>query len=990
MREIRWIILAAVLLPPGAASAAPRFDPSEFRTDPRLGLTLWAAEPDVVDPVSICWDAAGRAYVAECRDYPLGVGPGGKVGSTIRRLEDTNGDGVPDRSVLFARDLSFVTSVTPWRGGILATAPPDILFLKDTNGDGVADIREVVLTGFTRGVSDSLVNGLRFGPDNRIHGANGGNGGSVVNPRIPGVVLRLGEDDFSFDPDTGEVVRTGRSGGGFGLVFDDFGRAFTTYNINHLQHRFLLRKNAERYPGFPPADLTASVSDHGEMSEIFPISAASTRPNHPEQAGHFSAAGGLGILLSDAFPEDLRGSLLVGDVVGNLLHRDVLRPDGPGFSAGRAQEESRSEFFSARDPAVRPVGAETGPDGALYLLDMQRDVIEHPDYIPEKVRRDLDLRAGADRGRIYRLYPTNAPQIAPVQPALDTADLPTLVATLGHTNSWWRQTARRLLVERADGTAEESLRRAATLGTNAPARVAALWTLRGIHRLRAEDLLVGLQDLAPGVRENCMILAEDFHDEPRVHAAVCRAPSDSDARVRFQAALALGAWNDPKSVEALARILIRDVSYHWTRLAVLASLPPEGTVPVLGRLLALPSFRSGATDAHRAALSELCDLAGARSAADPSLAGAAIECLPLDLPEEVQMHLLDALADGLTRVGARPVPGKAAQKHLEELGTLPGAEVTRALWRLTRALGIPVSPSQEASLSQARLAAGTTTESVTARVAAIRMLAMGPTASATNVLLKCLDAREPLEIQGAALASLASFRDADLGPSLVARWRTVSPTVRTPLLALLLERRPYHDPLVSALEAGTLTVGELNLDLEQRRRLLRGSSGIRDRASRFFGDEEYSNRKSVVSDWLSRLPASGDAAHGRTLFLETCARCHVSGSVGNRVGPDLSGVAHRSAEDLLSNILDPNMAINPGFAACTVETRDGEVQTGLLTSETLESLTLLQAGGGRIVIPRTQVSRVESSGLSLMPEGLEQGRTPQDLRDLIAFLQSQP
>ncbi|MBL9175687.1 MAG: c-type cytochrome [Verrucomicrobiales bacterium] len=990
MREPIRIILATSLLLPAAVFGAPRFDPSGFRTDPRLELTLWAAEPDVVDPVSICWDAAGRAYVAECRDYPLGVGPDGKVGSTLRRLEDTDGDGVPDHSVLFARDLSFVTSVTPWRGGILAAAAPDILFLKDTDGDGVADVREVVLTGFTRGVSDSLVNGLRFGPDNRIHGANGGNGGSLVNPRTPGVVLRLGDDDFSFNPETGDVVRTGRSGGGFGLVFDDFGRAFTTYNINHLQHRFLLRRHAERYPGFPPADLTASVSDHGEMSEIFPISAAVTRPNHPEQAGHFSAAGGLGILLSDAFPQDLRGSLLVGDVVGNLLHRDVLQSDGPGFSAGRAPAESRIEFFSSRDPAVRPVAAETGPDGALYILDMQRDVIEHPDYIPEKVRRQLDLRAGADRGRIYRLFPTNAPRVAPARPALDTADLPTLVATLGHPNSWWRQTARRLLVERADVAAEEPVRRAATQNTSATGRVAALWTLRGIHRLRAEDVLAGLQDPASGVRENGMILAEEFLNDSRVRAAVCQVAADPDARVRFQAALALGVWNDPRSIDALAKILIQDVSHRWTRLAVLASLPPEGTVPLLTRLLTLAPFRSGATDAHRAALSELCDLAGARAATDPGVAGAAIECLSLDLPGDVQTRMLDALAEGLTRAGARPAPGEAARKRLEELGTLPDAEVTRALWRLTRALGIPASPSQEASLSRARLTAGTSAEPVPARVAAVRMLAMGLAAGSTNVLLHCLDAREPLEIQSAALGSLASFRDPALGAALVSRWRAVSPTVRSPLLVLLLDRRPYHDPLLSALEAGTLTVGELNLDLEQRRRLLRGSSGIRDRASRFFGDEEYSNRKSVVSEWLSRLPASGDATRGKTLFLETCARCHVAGSVGTRVGPDLSGVAHRSSEDLLSNILDPNMAINPGFVACTIETREGEVQTGLLASETRESLTLLQAGGERIVIPRNQLVRVESGGLSLMPEGLEQGRTPQDLRDLIAFLQSEP
>lgn len=153
------------------------------------------------------------------------------------------------------------------------------------------------------------------------------------------------------------------------------------------------------------------------------------------------------------------------------------------------------------------------------------------------------------------------------------------------------------------------------------------------------------------------------------------------------------------------------------------------------------------------------------------------------------------------------------------------------------------------------------------------------------------------------------------------------------------------------------------------------------------GDEEYSNRKSIVADWMAKLPAQGDAVRGRALFEESCSRCHVAGGLGHRVGPDLTGVAHRSVEDLLSNILDPNMAINPGFVAVEIETRDGESQQGLVGGESAEAVTLLQAGGTQVVIPRKEVLRMTTSGQSLMPEGLESGRTPEQLRDLIAFLQ---
>jgi putative heme-binding domain-containing protein len=153
-------------------------------------------------------------------------------------------------------------------------------------------------------------------------------------------------------------------------------------------------------------------------------------------------------------------------------------------------------------------------------------------------------------------------------------------------------------------------------------------------------------------------------------------------------------------------------------------------------------------------------------------------------------------------------------------------------------------------------------------------------------------------------------------------------------------------------------------------------------------DEEYSGRKTLVDDWLAKLPAQGDADRGRKVFEEACAKCHVSGSLGKRVGPDLTGLTHRSVEDLVSNILDPNMALNPGFVAYTVETTDGEAQTGLLTAQDANSITLLMADELRVTVPRRSVLKLAADGRSLMPEGLEAGRSPQDLRDLVEFLQA--
>jgi putative membrane-bound dehydrogenase-like protein len=971
-------------LPLGLAASPP--NRADFQIDPRLEIKLWAAEPLVVDPVAICFDADGRAYVAECRDYPLGVGPAGKVGSTVRLLEDADGDGHADKSTVFARDLSFVTSVTPWRDGVLVMAPPDLLFLQDTNHDGVADVREVILTGFTRGVSDSLANGLRYHLDGRIHAANGGNGGKLSSPKRPGVETVLGENDFAVSPATGEVELTARTGGGFGVVFDDFGHGFTTYNINHIQHYFLPRRYADRFPGFPPVELTGSISDHEEMSRIFPVSVAQTRPNHPEQAGHFSAAGGMGRIASPYFPEDLRGSVLVCDVVGNLVHRDVITPEGPVFVASRATNELDREFLAGRDPAFRPVGLETGPDGALYLLDMQRDVIEHPDYIPDKVKAGLDLRAGADRGRIWRITPKGG--LPPAAPALSKAPDSALVERLNSPIRWWRLTAQRLLVERGAVAAIPQIRRFSRESADAPSRVQALWTLRGLGALNEGDVANALHDASPGVRENALILAEPFLPSESLQVPVLALAQDASPRVRFQCALTLGRLDSAAATEALLNIFVEDAAYRWTRLAVIASLSPGNTRFLFSRVLPIDRFRFAALDGPAIALADLAELVGARSALVPDDVSWLVLKMDSQLNRRSRMALLGGLLTGLTRSGAKPRLSGPAERHLSRLTLGVDAEELRAVWLLTRWFGLPESEPQRRALATAMKSSADPARPLPERVAAIHLLGLGSEPAVTNALAGLLDGLQPAEVQTAALATLSGFKDAEIGRQLVARWRTVSPALRAPLLATVLERRAFHEPLVAALEGGRITVGELNLDLEQRRRLLRESTPeIQGRAAKFFGDEEYSNRKAVVAEWLAKLPATGDPARGRKIFEETCSRCHWAGGFGHKVGPELSGVAHRSVEDLVSNILDPNMAINPGFVAYTAETKDGESQTGLLTAETGESITLLQAMEVKVVIPRNQIIRLGSNGQSLMPEGLEAGKTPQDLRDLVAFLQ---
>ena len=979
--------LAVITSLQGAPKVA--VDPATFHIDNRLEIQLWVAEPDVVDPVSMCFDENGVAYVAECRDYPSGAGPKGRVGSTIRRLEDTNGDGIPDRSTVFASGLSFVTSVTPWRGGILVAAPPDILFLKDTSGNGVADLREVRVSGFVRGVSDSFVNGLQFHFDNRIHGANGGSGGTIGPPKDPDSKIDLQGFDFSFDPDTGLCERTWRTGGGFGLVFDEWGHSFTTYNINHIQHGYINWRHLGLFPGFSLENATASISDHGEMARIYPVSAPRTRPNHPEQAGYFSAAGGMGMINSPAFPDDLRGSILVCDVVGNIVHRDVVHAVDSSFVASRDSSETNKEFIASTDPFFRPVGTVTGPDNALYLLAMQREIIEHPDYIPAKIKETANLRAGDDRGRIFRITPKGG--LPPVKDFARAFRSTELVALLGNPNPWWRLTAQRLIVERNLRNLVPELRKLAKESEIPLARLHALRTLQGLKEVDQADVSQALSDSQPGIRENALIMAEPMlADAETLQRVVAQLAMDPDATVRFQAALTLGLFDNAVSTAALQDLLRSEAASYWTRQAVLSSLSPTTVDTILNRFPYELRFRSGHDPGLVQILKDLATLTGAREKEGGDRASRFIFRVDGTMSETSRTALLEGLADGLERAHVKPQLQESARLALNRFSTTAGPRQVLATARLARIFGnIPLRGLEKAIETAANSLTNSSLE-VPKRLEHLQLLEFGDTNLITPLLVSLVVNPDSGQLQEAALRVLSRMNDPAAGTALVARWGELPPSIRPAVVGLLVERNPFHGALLDGLEKNLITTGELNLDLEQRRHLLRhGDLANRQRAAKFIRDDEYANRKSVIDEWLPKMPAVGDSAHGQKVFEELCSRCHQVRGNGHRVGPPLDSMAARSVEDVLSNVLDPNMAINPGFIAFIAENKSGETQTGLLASQSADSVTLLQANEEKVVVPRKDLKSLRSSGQSLMPEGLEAGRTPKDFRDLIAYVRGE-
>jgi len=496
---------------PSIPATEPAGALATFQLRPGIRLELAAAEPLVADPIAMCFDEDSRLFVVEMRDYSERRDE--RLGR-IRLLEDTDEDGRMDKSTVFAEDLAWPTALFWWEGGLFVGATPDILYLKDTDRDGRADVRKVVFTGFGSTVSrlnvQQLINSFTWSLDNRIHGAAGGNGGVITSSAV-GPPLELGNSDFSFDPRTLEMRRE-NGGGQFGMTFDDFGRKFVCANSAHIrqvmyEYRFV--QPDMRYPLPPPA---LDIAPDGPSAEVFRISpdepwrvlrtkwrVAGLVPGPIEgggrASGYFTSASGITIYRGTALGPDFLGDAFIADVGSNLVHRKKLLPDGVPFKAVRAPDEAKSEFLASKDNWFRPVAFANAPDGALYIADMYRQVIEHPWSLPPNIKKHLDLNNGNDRGRIYRAVSTNF--IQPKLPKLSRATTEELVQLLGHPNGWHRDTAARLIYERQDKAAAPSIQKWVSQTQPAHAQAHAIYALDGLGELGLDNF--GRQKIALGL-----------------------------------------------------------------------------------------------------------------------------------------------------------------------------------------------------------------------------------------------------------------------------------------------------------------------------------------------------------------------------------------------------------------------------------------------------------------------------------------------------------
>jgi putative membrane-bound dehydrogenase-like protein len=1007
-RSLRLFAICAFLLVralPGFSAETPNPNTilSTFEIHPDFQIELAASEPQVFSPVDVEFDERGRPFVMEMLGYPFPNDPG-----RIVVLDDKDGDGVYETRTVFADGFAMANSLLPYNGGLLVISPPDILFLKDTNGDDVADVREVVMTGLAVANPEDSVNGLSYGLDNWIYAANGGNSGTLRWPD-GGEPLELRADDFRFHLGYWQYYeRTGRSAQGFEMSFDPWGRPFTANHTGPLYHRVFPGRYIEWLPEPRGGTLKALPDDvENGLVRIYPIGEQATRLNHPEQSGYFSGACSPKFYGGGAFGPGFDNSIFVCDVVLNLVHRRILEPAGTSFIA-RRDDRPKAEFLASTDRAFRPVNLTVAPDGSLWVVDMHRVVIEHPEWIPEELQKNLDLNAGKNQGRLFRIVPKSG--LPRVKPDFRRDNIEGAVAALENPNQWWRTTAQRLLVQWADRDSVPLLEKLLQ-SKNPLARAHALWTLQGLGALRLNEVISGLDDPDAGVREQALQLAapgeftRDFNSDRELCAALVGRtltqishplPIETSKRVRMWLALALSQYMVVDNDDLAARqagfdnIVRIDAGDPYLDLAMLPGLMMHPAANLYAMLSRARATRPPA-EADSTRLLESLAQAGVNRLDRAQRIQLMTATAEPGLNEDTVVAVLRGFAVGIeSMTGGAAVPDDWMRMSdaLAPLFKLKSLPALRQAWRLARALHLQRVPGQDEALRHAETVVRDPSSAPDARVQNLQILEFAPFTQRAELLYAMLDTRRPRELQREAIQQLQREGTYDVAERLIAMWRQLGPNTRPAAGDTLLYKRANNGLLLTALETSTISLGEMDFHLERRRVLLHSKDPeIVRRAEALFSDAGVVTRKDAIEKMKPALKLDGNPAHGKEIFTNLCAKCHRMGNDGGDIGPNLTEIYRKSRETLMHDILDPNAAADTKYIAYTIERKNGEIVSGLIAEETDAAVTLRDANGVGTVVTRGDIKEMISGGLSLMPEELESGLDAQAMADLLAYLQ---
>jgi putative heme-binding domain-containing protein len=936
-------------------------------------VELVASEPDIVNPVAMAIDERGRFWITESFEYPRREpGPGR---DRVKVLEDTTGDGRADKITVFAEGLNIPSGIAVGHGGVWVANSPDLLFLQDTDGDGKADKQEVVVTGFGRTDTHELPNSLTWGPDGWLYGLNGVFNYSHVKYPKSSPHYRADHPGWQFTcalfrihPQTREfqVFCEGTSNP-WGVAINDNGSFFlSACVIDHLWHQaetgYYLRQGGP-YPPF-----------------TWPLPSI---VKHKHQAAAYC---GIHYYDSDAYPDQYRQKLYMGNIHGGCINSDKLQRNGSTYFA-----TGEPDFLTANDVWFMPVVQKTGPDGSLYILDW---------YDRYHCYQDANADPqGVDRGhgRLYRVRYKDTPRAKPFDLHDENDDQ--LLARLAGGNDYLREVARRLLAERNHPQTRGQLWDLVN-SDSAPrtTRLNALWTLISTFELETDQHLQLLAHADPTFRAWGVRAAGDIDAgslkklDQRVRDKVAALVNDSSRDVQLQVAIAARKIQglDPvlTLMTALANCGDDPLIPHivWQNLHPLLESEGELFVTLATKMDAAksPGIREvlpraidrilAAEKPNPVAIATLFAVLAQGERPNPAVAG---KCLAT-LAERVQSHelageQLAALQDKLQAPLAKVLQGKPDNPLYIDAALLAVSWKDASAAAAVRKLAL--DPEQPLPRRQQAIDA-----LVTSGDSQLLALAKDMFADRRAATLK---------IRGGLISALGRLDDERVGKLLLTRYDNLEPELKPRAIEVLTARTSWSHQLLAAIEQKQLPPDALNTN-QVRKLLASGDQEIAALVAKTWGTvrtERDPAREQVIADMRQMIRNTpGDPHRGAELYKKLCGQCHKIYGEGQEVGPEITANGRGNFEQLLSNVFDPSLVIGAAYQARTVTTTDGRVLTGILVEDNAQRIVLKQQGDKLETIARGDVEEVAVSPLSLMPEGIEKQYQPQEIADLFAFL----
>jgi putative membrane-bound dehydrogenase-like protein len=958
--------------PPGPA-LSPAEAIKKMTVPDGFSVELVASEPDIVNPVAMTFDERGRIWITESLEYPRKQPGPGK--DRVKILEDTDGDGKADKFTVFADGLNIPSGIAVGHGGVWVANSPDILFYPDKDRDGKPDGKpEVVVTGFGRTDTHELPNSLTWGPDGYLYGLNGVFNHSHVkyteeNPNYksdhPGWPLTCA--CFRIHPVTREfeIFCEGTSNP-WGLAFDHEGSAFVSACvIDHLWH--LVRTGYYHRQGGPYPPFTWKIE---------------SIVKHKHQKAAYC---GLHYYDSDAYPEQYRNKLYMGNIHGGCINVDKLQRDGSTYSA-----TGEPDFLTANDAWFMPVAQKTGPDGCMYILDWYDRY-----HCYQDANRDSP---GLDRlkGRLYRIRYKDTPRAKPFDLAKESDEQ--LFGRLNSENDLFRDLARRLLVERRAQRdfnptdpilqkADEliSTRKASEL---AELRVASVAT--ALRRPPDNVLDHLITSNYQSVRRSAIRCIGNFGGTAAQLSEVNQLMRKSPMATLLELAITIGTRSDKTGGDKIALLL--DVLYFsgddelirrivWKHLEPLLEQHPKvfssfftGGIPLVPAIEAIVP-----------------------RAVDRLLARKSFEARPIaDLVVAVQDKFPDATSECLRLIASKVESGEIRGENLNSLREAFKnflSQITRQAKTKELALDAAIlaaSWNDQRAVEIARDTAGDKSAKQADRLRAIAALITAGDAMVLNIATSALqESKLNKDFAGQLIAALGKSEDTLVSSIVLNAYQKLREDVKPKALELLTQRAIWAKPLILAIAENKIPATALNVNQIQRLLALKDKD-LTAAVNKHWGTIRTTRdpaREQFVGEMRKLIRSTkGDPHKGIEVFNRICGQCHKIHGQGQDVGPDITSNGRASFEQLLSNVFDPSLVIGAIYQARTVQAADGRIVTGLLVEDSPQRIVLKVQGGKLETIAREDVDAMKVSELSLMPEGLEKQLQPQEIADLFAYI----